>query len=431
MKLKDLFALSLNSITHRKLRSWLTLLGIVIGVAAVISIVSIGQSAQTSINDQLSSFGADVITLTAGYSRAEGFGGFARESPSTSQLGAQRATASTSITETPKLTNKDILTLKANPNIISVNEIVSGRGDVVFLSEKGSATITGVNPNTWKDTISVTLSSGRLLSASDTTGVVIGSGIASGMFKQSINLGRTITIEDKPFTVVGILATSGSSFGGGADRTIYMTTNAAYTVLSEDINKGEYSSIQAKVNDPELVDSVIAELTPAFYISRKVTEKTKDFTLTSSQAVKEQISSITSSLTLFLGAIAAISLIVGAIGVANSMFTSVMEKTKDIGILKALGSTNQEILLLFVIEAGLFGLIGGIIGVIIGTVASHGISGMGIIPMLGSRGGTTIILDPLLIIIGIVMSTLVGIIAGVIPARGASKMKPVDALRYE
>ncbi|MCX6798839.1 MAG: FtsX-like permease family protein, partial [Candidatus Diapherotrites archaeon] len=165
-------------------------------------------------------------------------------------------------------------------------------------------------------------------------------------------------------------------------------------------------------------------------LSRRVTEETKDFTVTSAQAIQEQVSSATETLTLFLGAIAAVSLLVGAIGVANSMFTSVLEKTREIGILKALGSTNNEIVRLFVIESGLFGLIGGLIGVMLGTLLSVAMSGLGIISLPMTRGAETLV-TPQLVIIAVVLSTVIGVVAGVLPARAAAKLKPVEALRYE
>lgn len=429
MKVADSFALSLNSIAHRRLRSWLTLLGIIIGVAAVVAIISIGEGAQASVNQQLSSFGADIVTVTPGFSRAQGFGGsFRTDGGGGGGGGSFNTGAATSTEEEPTLTKKDAIIIGANPYVTVVTEIVSGRGEIVFLGEKASVNIQGVNAATWSETSNLTLASGRLLTSSDSIGVVIGSRIANDIFKQPITLGRTITLEDKPFTVVGILS-SGSGTGQG-DSTIYTTLNGAWNVLSEDVNRDTYTSIQAKVSDPTLVSQAVEELTATLQISRKVTERNQNFTVTSSQAIQEQVSSITGTLTLFLGGIAAISLIVGALGVANSMFTSVLEKTKEIGILKALGSTNNEILTLFVMESGLFGFVGGIIGVVLGTIASIAVSGTGIISIPGARGGATYVSIEL-VIIAIALSTIIGIISGLVPAINASRLRPIEALRYE
>ncbi|MDD5163875.1 MAG: FtsX-like permease family protein, partial [Candidatus ainarchaeum sp.] len=263
--------------------------------------------------------------------------------------------------------------------------------------------------------------------------------IANTMFKEPITLGRKITLEDssgnsKPFTVIGILASSGSGLGGGnSDSTVFMTQNSAWGIV--DVNRDVFSSIQAKVDNPDNVDQITADLTSALSISRKVTGRTQDFTITSAKAIQEQVSSVADTMTLFLGGIAAISLIVGAVGVANSMFTSVLEKTREIGVLKALGSTNFEILRLFIIESGLFGLVGGIIGVILGTIASALMSGIGLgFGLPGFGGGTSglqTLVSPQLVIIAIALSTIIGVVSGVMPARAAAQLKPVEALRYE
>ncbi|MFH1224497.1 MAG: ABC transporter permease [Candidatus Diapherotrites archaeon] len=295
----------------------------------------------------------------------------------------------------------------------------------------------GVDPNAWKETSNLTLASGRFLTPSDAGGIVIGDRIANSMFKQPITLGRRITIqssdgtEARPFVVVGILAASGTGGlgGGGGDSTVYLTQDSAWQIT--DVNAGEFSSIQAKAIGAEAVEETTTQLTEALLISRRVTAQNQDFTITSAQAMQAQVSSVTDTLTLFLGAIAAVSLVVGAIGVANSMFTSVLEKTREIGILKALGSTNREILALFIIESGMFGLIGGIIGVALGALVSFGLGSLGIISLPMVRGGSSTLVTPQLVIVAVLLSTVIGIVAGVLPARVAAKLNPVDALRYE
>jgi len=432
LKIADSFKLSLNSIMHRQLRSWLTLLGIVIGVAAVVSIISIGVGAQASVTENLSGLGADIITISPGFSRAGFFGGDFRGGR---EAGGMGRTGTESEEETPTLTKRDSSVIEGNPNVEYVTEIVSGRGEIVFLAESTNVTITGVNPTTWKETTTAEIETGRPLSSSDLTSVVIGYRLAYETFKQPITIGRRVTIENRPFTVVGILEESGTGMGpgGGSDSTVYMSCMGAWEVT--DVEKDAFSSIQAKAKDAELVEETMEELTSSLLLSRRVTEDNQDFSVSSSQAMQEQIAETTQSLTLFLGAIAAISLLVGAIGVANSMFTSVLEKTKLIGILKALGSTNNEILRIFMIESGLFGLVGGIIGVVLGTLVSVVLGALDIIslPMMrgGGMGGMSTLVSPQLVITAIVLSTVVGIVSGIMPARAAAKLKPVEALRYE
>ncbi|MFA6269490.1 MAG: ABC transporter permease [archaeon] len=434
MKIKDSFKLSLNSIAHRKLRAWLTLLGIIIGVAAVVSIISIGNGAQASVNASLSGFGADIITISPGFSRGTTVGGFGGgrggiDLPGFGGGGGNNARESSTSTATPTLKDNDLMIIKSNPDVIAVNQIVSGRQSITFGDKKTNASIQGVNANTWTQTTNVTLSTGRFLNSSDTRNVVIGNSLATTTFSQPITLGRKIDINGTAFTVVGILALSGTGFGGGGtDSTIYMPYNAAWNVL--DVNTGTYSSIQAKIKDATNADYDVNSLTQQLMISRRVTSRTQNFSVTSSQTLREQIANVTQTLTLFLGAIAAVSLLVGAVGIANSMFTSVLEKTRDIGIMKALGASNNEVLILFVIESGLFGFIGGLIGVMIAFLITGVMNLMGLSLGIGGRGAEMLI-TPELVIIAILISTLIGILAGIAPARNASKMRPVDALKYE
>jgi len=435
MKVKDSAKLSVNSILHRRLRAWLTLLGIVIGVAAVVSILALSSGTQASVSSSFSGFGADILTVTAGFNRAGGFGGGIRGGPDIGGFGGGgggntgRATSTTTVT--PVLTDNDIAVIKSNSDVVAVNQIVSGRLAMKFGAQQTNASIQGVNANTWMKTNNVTLASGRSINSSDTRSVVIGNSLANGkVFTQPITLGRKIDLNGTSFTVVGILAASGSSFGGGSDSTIFMPYNVAWDIV--DVNRGNYSSLQVKVSDPTNVALDANVITSQLIISRRVTATTQNFTVTSSQAIQQQISSVMQTLTLFLAAIAAVSLIVGAVGVANSMFTSVLEKTKEIGIMKALGATNNEVLTLFIIESGLFGLIGGIIGVGIAFALEIILDALGIGLSLGFTRGTSImVISPELVIMAILLSTMIGIISGLMPARNASKMRPVDALKYE
>lgn len=438
MKLKDSFRLSLNSITHRKLRAWLTLLGIIIGVAAVVAIVSIGEGAQASVNQRLAGFGADIITISPGGARAGLFTGGFRGGAGIGQGGFREISAgggaaagrASNLEKDPELTKLDVSVINGNPNVQYVNEVVSGREQMRFLSETSNAQIQGVNPLVWTQTNSLELASGRFLAASDSSAVVIGDRLANSTFKEPITPGRKITLNDSPFTVVGILKPSLSAGGfggaGGGDNIAYIPYQGSWQVT--DVNKGTFSSLQVKVYDKDYVDQTVTELTESLLYSRKVTERTQDFSITSSQAIRAQVEGVTQSLTIFLGAIAAVSLVVGAVGIANSMFTSVLEKNREIGIMKALGATDEEVLKLFLIESAIFGLIGGVIGAAIGTAISSLIPLLGI--GIGPGGGSTLV-TPQLLIIAVLISTIVGIVSGVVPARSASKLKPIEALRYE
>ena len=415
MKIKDLFELSVTNITHRKLRAWLTLLGIVIGVAALVSIVSLGQGLSSSVNSSLGDFGTDIITLSPGFSRAMGdFGNF---------RGRNFQTVSE---DAPQLTKKDILTLKKNGNIKSIMESVSANLKIEFLSKSSTTNVKALNQQYWDDFFSYKFDSGRKLNVSDNYSAVIGYNIANTLF-ENITIGRKITIAGKQFNVVGILKE------GESDNSILIPIDIIWGIT--DNEKDTYSQIQAKLIDETKTEETIIQLDASLLISRKVTLKDKDFTITSPLAMQEQIQSVTGTMTLFLAAIAAVSLIVGAVGIANSMFTSVLEKIKEIGILKALGATDGEIMKMFMIESALFGFVGGVIGVIFGIFGSiflgFLLSGSGtIIP--GKMGSAmTPLVTPELMIVAILLSVGIGFFSGVLPARSASKLKPIDALRYE
>ncbi len=191
--------MAFNSLAHRKMRSWLTLFGIIIGVAAVVAIVSIGEGAQASVNQRLSSLGADVINVSPGYSRAgRSFGDFR----------GGRALGGGEVSSSNPLTDKDILVLKSFPDVAYVNEMVSGSATATFLAEESRVSVQGINPVTWRLITTSSLGSGRYLSAGDWAGGVLGYSVANEKFKKPITLGNTIVLNKKPFTVVGVLAQS-------------------------------------------------------------------------------------------------------------------------------------------------------------------------------------------------------------------------------
>jgi len=207
-----------------------------------------------------------------------------------------------------------------------------------------------------------------------------------------------------------------------------MPIKAARDIL-EDVGNEKFDSIVIKARNVDAVDRIMEDADQKLMISRHVTERRKDFRISSSKAVQERMSDITQTMTLFLGAIAAVSLLVGAVGIANTMFTSVLEKTKEIGVMKSIGAKNKDIMMIFVFNSAMVGMVGGLLGIILGSAIS------GLLPMLGMRmgpgGQMATVITPQLLIFALLISVVIGITAGVIPAYRASKLKPVDALRYE
>ena len=425
MKPSKSFKLALNILRHSKVRSWLTIIGIVIGVASVVAIMSIGEGMQLSLESSLGGLGADIITISPGASRA--FGGFMTRDAGGGAPGSVATGGSASSTEAKNLTIKDIQALKSVENVDIVTGTVSGRGEVYYLAEKTTVSVTGVDPVAWNEITTSTLSSGRFLGASDYNAVLVGNRLATRSFKQALSVNRIITIEGVSFKIAGILNESGGMMGGGSDSGIIMPIEAARAVL-DDVGTSEFDSIIVKVDDENAVAGTMSAIDARLMLTRHVTNKTKDYSVTSSVAMQETISSTLESVTLFLGAIAAVSLLVGAVGIANTMFTTVLERTKQIGIMKAIGAKNRDIMMIFMMNSALVGLVGGIIGLVIGSVASLFVA----IPMMGARGmGAGNVVTPQLLIFTLSIAVGIGIVAGLVPAYRASKLRPVDALRYE
>ncbi len=414
MKLSKALKHAINMVIHAQLRSWLTILGIVIGVAAVISIVSLGEGLQEDMDSQLGNLGGDILTLSAGYSSAQGFG------PGRGHGGGGES--STATEEDVEIDNTDLQVLKGISDIKLLDTQISGSAEIYYVAEKGTVSVTGVDPATWSQITTSEIAEGRMLGPSDTNVIVIGGRLANDFFDKQLGINQLVTIEDKLFRIVGILDDTSTS--------VYMPINSAYEVL-EDKEKGVYDSIVIQIKNEDELDLAIENIEHKLMISRHVTVNTKDFTLSSNQASNEARAEMMNSMTTFLTAIAAVALLVGAVGIANTMFTSVLEKTKEIGIMKAIGARNKDILTIFLLNAALIGLIGGLLGVIFGVILS------GFLPILmGSSGGImsrfgSSVVSMKSIVMAMGISVFIGISSGVIPAHQASKLKPVDALRYE
>ncbi|VVB81561.1 MacB-like periplasmic core domain protein [uncultured archaeon] len=423
MKIAKSFKLALNILVHSKLRSWLTILGIVIGVAAIVAIVSIGEGLKQNVQSRLQGMGADQITISPGGGRAQG--GFRGPGgPEDDHGGGSGVTSE----DTKNLTKIDLQVLRSVPNVAAVQGIISGRGEAYYLAQTATLSVQGVDPTAYNEMTSAELESGRFLGPSDYNAIVVGYSIASRTFKQPLALNRIITIEGKPFKIVGILKESGSM--GGDDNRIIMPIDAARDTLP-DMDPNRLDTIIIKAATADDVDQVTLDADTKLMMSRHKTNSTKDYSIRSAKEAQARMASISSTLTLFLGAIAAVSLLVGAIGITNTMFTSVLEKTKEIGIMKAIGAKNRDILMIFMLNAALVGAVGGLLGIALGTLTSKLLPLIGLRLMGGGPGGMTTAVTPQLVILAFAVAVGIGIIAGAIPAYRASKLKPVDALRYE
>ncbi|MBA2846326.1 putative ABC transport system permease protein [Methanococcus maripaludis] len=415
MKPLKLFNMASKMVKGSKLRSWITILGIVIGIASVIAIISAGDYLSTSVSDQLNDMLSDEITLTA--SAAQG----------------------SDDDEDPELTDMDVLILNGISDIEYVDVRVSTRNEVRFAGGRETATITGVDPAVWSQMTDEELSAGRFLQASDSNAVIISYYTATEAFDREIGINQMITIGNKQFKVVGILEedeTQGfGQMGGMSSNTVYMPYEAVYTLeLDDDASysisekeEGVYDEIIFTLYEDVNQTTALENIQKKLMMSRHVNEDNMDFTIRS-PTVFEGPEQIISMLTTFLSFIAGISLIVGVTGISNTMFTTVLEKTREIGIMKAIGAKNKDIMLLFVFNSAIIGLVGGFLGLVLGTILSQIIVWF-IASSMDSSYQFVLSIKSVVIAIG--CSLAAGIIAGIIPAYNASKLKPVEALRSE
>ncbi|VVB60314.1 MacB-like periplasmic core domain protein [uncultured archaeon] len=414
MKITKSFKHAFNMVRHSKLRSWLTIIGIVIGVAAVIAIVSLGEGMQEAVNSRMSGLGGDIVTITPGASHGGEM--FAMRGGGDRGSGASQAAGNTAT-----LTRTDVQVLRGMPDIAMIDTNIRGTVNVSYLGKSGKVSMTGVDQRVWSQITTSKIKAGRMLDPADQNVVVIGGRLASSYFSQPLGINKMFSIEGKAFRVVGVLDDQSTSI----DMPIAMASQ-----VIPDKSTDVYDTIVVKVKDQNQLNDTIINIQAKLMTARHVSEKNMDFSITSNKQMQETMAQTIGSMSAFLAAIAAVSLIVGAIGIANTMFTSVLEKTKEIGIMKAIGARNRDILMIFLIKAALIGLIGGILGVILGAVLSGSMASLiGNMPI--ARGGGIAIVSLNSVLMALFVSSGAGIIAGIVPAYQASKLKPVDALRYE
>ncbi len=407
MKIKDIFGLSLTNIRHRHLRSWLTILGIVIGVASIISLIGVSLGVSAQINSRINTLGSNIITISPGGQQASR-GGLSLRPSGGGGFGFGEGSS--------QITFREADVLRTLPGVFKLDARITKRELVNYSNKNTSAQIVGTEPSAFPDTVGTPILFGRYLSVSDQYSAVVGYGVANNTFQDFSILNKQIRIGGVPFRVVGILNQSGGF--GGTDNEIFIPQKTAENLFNQTTDVSNIVIVVSPDHDTQTVaNSVEAELDSL----HKVTQQNEDFTVTTAASIQSAVSGITDVLSLFLGGIASISLIVGGIGVANTMFMSVLEQTKDIGVLKSLGAKNRDIIFLFLCEAGTIGFVGGFLGVALSFVVSFILSSVGVPTEM----------TPELVIGGLVFSVLIGIVAGISPARNAAMIPPVEALRYE
>jgi len=403
--MKDYFFLAFNNLKRRKLRSWLTMVGIFIGIAAVVALISLGQGLQNAIEEQFEQLGSDKIII-----QPKGMG------PPGSAAGSSLI-----------LTSKDLKVIENVRGVEWASGYLIKQGQAKFKDETGIGFATGITAEDFEILMEMgglNILDGRKLQDGDKFKVVVGyDHIYRDVWEKSLQIGSTIEIEGYDFKVIGVMSKVGNPIDDGL---LYVSKDVLKEILNVEDEESQIVAKTATGFDPIKVAETIER---KLRKSRGEKEGQETFTVQTSEQLLESFSDIFGIVQAVLIGIAAISLLVGGIGIMNTMYTSVLERTKEIGTMKAVGAKNSDILLIFLFESGLLGLVGGAIGIGIGMGLGEGAE------YIASAALGTDLLQaafPWYLIVGaLLFSFLIGTLSGVFPAMQAARLKPADALRYE
>ncbi|MGD0121844.1 MAG: ABC transporter permease [Candidatus Limnocylindrales bacterium] len=401
MKLADLMRLALSRLGTGKMRTALTMLGIIIGVASVVALVSVAQGATKGISDRLQSLGTNLVTVSPGFT----------------QTGATRGFIGSATT----LTLNDANALAQLDGVAAIAPEITANKLIVAGSLNETASVIGTTPGflsvfayqTWVGSFLNQASVDHNLRVA-----VIGATTADNLSLTEKSIGSTIYVGGLPFELIGILQPKGGTTSEDDRVLIPLSTAREFYTTSASV-----SAIGLSATSQDEIDALSAEITYTLQQRHGISSTgTNDFTITTQSQLLGTVSSVSDVLTFLLAGIASISLLVGGIGIMNIMLVSVRERTREIGIRKAIGARGRDILSQFLVEALALSLAGGAIGIGVGVVASFGI---------GTYAGWGFVFNPATIVVAVGFSLIVGIVFGVWPASQAARLDPVVALRYE
>ena len=397
--------MAITALRANKLRSLLTMLGIIIGVGAVIAMISVGMGVKKNVTDSIASLGSNMLIV----------------SPGSSNRGGIRSAAGSSIT----LKYSDAEAIQDKIKYIDyVSPTVSGSYQIVYGNQNWNSSVRGVTPE-YMAIQSLTVQTGSFITENDLNKrnrvAVIGTTVASNLFGSVNPVGKNIRVNNAPYKIIGVLQSKGqSSMGQDQDDVVIIPLTTAQERM---LGITYVQSINVQVSDPNRMDQVQSAIETLLRQRHRITgDKENDFNVRNLTSLMETMSQTTTMITLLLGSIAGISLVVGGIGIMNIMMVSVTERTREIGIRKALGATFRNIMMQFLIESIVISVIGGLIGIVFGCTVSS------IISMFGDFS-TVITASPILI--SFFFSVGIGLFFGIYPARKAAKLDPIEALRYE
>ncbi|WOP18239.1 ABC transporter permease [Raineyella sp. LH-20] len=399
---------AITAILGRKLRSALTMLGILIGIAAVMLTVGLGQGARAQITGQINALGSNLLIVTPGSGNAfAGMGGLS-SGPTTLTLDDAAMLADPAVA----------------PDVQAVAPVLESATSVVAGTEDRTSMVVGTTPD-WTTVRARTITEGRFFTADENAAqapvAVIGSTTAKALFGDGSPIGQTVRVEGATLTVIGVLNTAGSSITGDQDDQVVLPVATFAQRIQGTAGPG-VTTIYVSAASQEALSAAYQETLAALHTAHRTTTETADFGVAAQQTLVDAVSTATTALTALLGSVAAISLLVGGIGVMNIMLVSVTERTREIGLRKALGATPAVIQRQFLTEASLLGLLGGLAGVLLGVGAAAVLSQFLPFQVTPSWSATLVALG---------VSMLIGVVAGVYPAGRAAHLAPIDALRTE
>ena len=405
MRLLQTFSMAFRAIASNKIRSFLTMLGVIIGVMSVIVLVSIGQGTTASITDSMSSMGTNLLTVNI-QSRSVGMRGF-----------MNRSSRNTPSKGTVILKLPEILALEADESIACVSPVCTGSLTVKAGSSNTSATVLGVLP-AYAEIINQGVESGRYIIDADVNNrsavCVIGVDLAEDQYGNTNVVGNTLYIDGRKFRIVGVLESKGTSLSGSSDNSVVLP----FTLAQRMLDSTTIASIYLSAVDSASVDDAQAVVEKFLY---KKYQNESSYSVMNQTSMLETANEMSGTLSLMLGGIAGISLLVGGIGIMNIMLVSVTERTREIGIRKAIGAKRRDIMLQFLIESVVISGMGGALGLGLGFA---------LMSVLENVLGMTLAVTPGVIYLAIGFSMGVGVLFGLYPASKASKLRPIDALHY-
>ena len=401
---KESFLMAWASLIANKLRSLLTMLGIIIGVAAVIALVSIGNGVKQAIEDSISSLGSNLLVVLPGAPRTPG---------ARSSQGSMKS-----------LKISDYEAIAKLEGVKAASPMTNGSYVVIYQNKNWTTSVAGVNSN-FQDVNNWTMTSGRFFSDKNVQNrervAVVGQTVVKNLFTDEDPVGKEIRVKNIPFRVIGVLKSKGNgTMGNDQDDTVLIP----YTTSMERVEGIDYlRRVYVVAKDDGGIDRLQADIENLLRVRHNIKDTNlDDFNIQNMKSIMETVAQTTGTFTLFLGAVAAISLVVGGIGIMNIMLVSVTERTREIGVRKALGATYSVIVTQFLIEAVVISLMGGFIGIAFGIGASK---------VIGMVSGMSTIVSVPTIIMSFAFSMAIGLIFGIYPARKAAKLNPIDALHYE